>query len=89
MTVEEALNAIENDEAFDGRGYNEKVCVLIVETLADKKLKEEKEGKWIPADDAIIAGHCSACGWAAIYDETDVFGMPFCPNCGSKLETDK
>ncbi len=49
--------------------------------------ESRKTGKWIPADDAIIAGHCSACGWAAIYDETDIFGMPYCPNCGSKLET--
>ena len=46
MTVEEALEAIENNDAFDGLDYNREVCVLIVETLAGKKLKEEK-----PAND--------------------------------------
>ena len=47
---------------------------------------EQETGKWIAGYDLIIAGHCSLCGWNAIRGETDVLGMPYCPNCGSKME---
>ena len=47
---------------------------------------ERKTGKWIYEEDGIIHGHCSCCGFQAIYQETDVFGYDFCPNCGTKME---
>lgn len=42
-------------------------------------------GEWKEVDDAIITGTCSVCGWNAIFAETDVTGMPYCPNCGAKM----
>lgn len=47
---------------------------------------ERKKGAWIEEDDAIIHGHCSNCGWASVWQETDVFGMNYCPNCGAQME---
>lgn len=44
-----------------------------------------KHGRWEEEDDAIVHGHCSSCGWSAIWQKTDVFGMPYCPNCGAKM----
>ena len=46
---------------------------------------EPKHGRWIEEDDAIIHGHCSSCGWASVWQETDVFGMNYCPNCGADM----
>lgn len=48
-----------------------------------------KHGKWIKEDDAIITGMCSVCGWNSIFAETDVCGMPFCPNCGASMDRGK
>lgn len=49
---------------------------------------ERKKGKWIYEEDGIIHGHCSCCGFLAIYQETDVFGYDFCPNCGADMRGD-
>lgn len=48
-------------------------------------VQEIRRGRWIEEDDAIVHGHCSSCGWNAIWQETDVFGMPYCPNCGALM----
>jgi len=48
-----------------------------------------KHGEWIEEDDAIITGTCSVCGWFAIFAETDVTGMPYCPNCGASMDGGK
>lgn len=47
---------------------------------------EQKKGKWIEREDPIISATCSCCGWDAILFETDVAGMPYCPNCGAEME---
>ncbi len=47
---------------------------------------QPKKGKWMGSDDNTVAGYCSVCGWEALRYETDVAGMPFCPNCGAKME---
>ena len=44
-----------------------------------------KTGHWIEIEDEIITGKCSVCGWDAIFAETDVVGMPYCPNCGADM----
>lgn len=44
---------------------------------------ERKTGRWIYEE--VIHGHCSCCGFLAIYQETDVFGYDFCPNCGADM----
>lgn len=49
----------------------------------------ERKGHWIHEDDGIIHGRCSNCGWVAVWQSTDVFGMDFCPNCGARMEVDK
>ena len=46
-------------------------------------------GEWIEVNDAIITGTCSVCGWQAFFAETDVNGMPYCPNCGAKMDGGK
>lgn len=62
---------------------NIEVCKIALEAL---KQPERKKGKWIESKDTIISGACSCCGWNAIIFETDVAGMPFCPNCGAQME---
>lgn len=48
---------------------------------------EPKRGRWMhDKDDALHAGYCSCCGWMANIAETDVADMPFCPNCGAKMD---
>lgn len=49
-------------------------------------IEKRQRGKWIESNDIIIRGTCSCCGWDAIAMETDVVGMPFCPNCGAKMD---
>jgi len=50
---------------------------------------EQKKGKWIEIDDDLISGRCSQCGWEAHLYEDDVFGMDYCPNCGTRLEVEE
>ena len=45
-----------------------------------------KHGRWVYDEDAIVHGHCSVCGWCAIWQETDVFGSNYCPNCGARMD---
>ena len=42
-------------------------------------------GEWIEVDDVSISCRCSVCGWEAHLYEDDVYGMPYCPNCGAKM----
>ena len=51
----------------------------------NEDVPERNVGKWIEEDDGIIHGYCSNCGWMAIWQETDVFGMNYCPNCGADM----
>lgn len=45
-----------------------------------------KRGQWLKGDDETVSGECSVCGWEANYYETDVCGMPYCPNCGARMD---
>lgn len=47
-------------------------------------------GRWLetPEEDNVVSGICSVCGWEAEYYADDVAGMPYCPNCGAKMEGD-
>ena len=51
-------------------------------------IEERPKGKWIEVDNGLVSGRCSSCGWEAVIMETDVCGMPFCPNCGARMECD-
>lgn len=49
-----------------------------------------KHGRWIhDYDDVLISGACSVCGWHSIIMETDVADMPYCPNCGAKMDAEE
>lgn len=55
-----------------------------------RRVKELKpfstEGYWISyEDDSLLSGKCSVCGWKSHLYEDDVVGMPYCPNCGSRM----
>jgi hypothetical protein len=43
-------------------------------------------GEWIVPDDTVIACICSVCDWESNLYEDDVMGMPYCPNCGAKMD---
>ena len=45
-------------------------------------------GEWIEPDenDITTACICSLCDWRGHIMEDDVRGMPYCPNCGAKME---
>ena len=43
-------------------------------------------GEWIEVDDVSISCRCSVCGWEAHLYEDDVYGMPYCPNCGCRMK---
>ena len=47
---------------------------------------DRPQGKWIEVDDSLISCKCSVCGWEAHKYEDDVYGMPYCPNCGSPMK---
>lgn len=71
-------------EGNAGNAFAEASHIALHYPSAD--VQDVKHGRWIEEDDAIIHGHCSSCGWNAIWQETDVFGMPYCPNCGAKMQ---
>ena len=47
---------------------------------------DRPQGEWIEVDDASISCRCSVCGWEAHLYEDDVYGMPYCPNCGARMK---
>jgi len=49
-----------------------------------------RHGHWIDLDeDSTVACICSLCGWEGHYYEDDVRGMPYCPNCGARMEKEE
>ena len=44
------------------------------------------QGKWIEVDDSLISCKCSICDWESHMHEDDVYGMPYCPNCGAQMK---
>lgn len=70
--------------------YKNGTCKLEHWLKAQPTIEERKKGKWIvPQHDLVISGTCSCCGWDAILFETDVAGMPYCPNCGAEMREEK
>lgn len=56
-----------------------------IETQPTADVQEVKRGHWIYPDDYQIACTCSCCGWNGLLYESDVGDMPYCPNCGAKM----
>ena len=48
--------------------------------------EDRPQGEWIEVDDYFIRCKCSICGWESHKYEDDVYGMPYCPNCGAKMK---
>ena len=62
--------------------------MFIINNLIDKQpTVEPRKGKWIENEDEedTVVGRCSNCGWESYRYEDDVFGMPYCPNCGASM----
>ena len=49
-------------------------------------VSDRPQGEWIEVDDYFIRCKCSICGWESHKYEDDVYGMPYCPNCGAKMK---
>ena len=49
-------------------------------------VSDRPQGEWIEVDDISISCRCSVCGWEAHLYEDDVYGMPYCPNCGARMK---
>lgn len=47
---------------------------------------DRPQGEWIEVDDSLISCKCSICGWESHMHEDDVYGMPYCPNCGARMK---
>lgn len=54
---------------------------------------EVRHGEWVKPEDeweaCVISCICSVCGWRSYLFEDDVNGMPYCPNCGAKMDGEK
>ena len=53
--------------------------------MEDIPTADRPQGEWIEVDDVSISCRCSVCGWEAHLYEDDVYGMPYCPNCGARM----
>ena len=86
MTRQEAIERLadyfEYEDGLSADKDTQKAYKMAIEALK----VEPKHGRWIEEDDAIIHGHCSSCGWVSVWQETDVLGMNYCPNCGAKMD---
>lgn len=78
--IKELEPEVERVDDFVARTY-----VRAVINDIKKYPSAEKRGKWLAGDDETVSGECSVCGWEANYYETDVCGMPYCPNCGARM----
>lgn len=72
-----AIDALYHVDEYNGRSIE-----------AIKNLPSaERHGRWSHYyDDMLVSGTCSVCGWRSIIMETDVADMPYCPNCGSRMD---
>ena len=56
------------------------------ETLKNVPSAYQPQGEWVEVDDYSIRCKCSICGWESHKYEDDVYGMPYCPNCGTQMK---
>jgi hypothetical protein len=65
---------------------NRFVRKIVVDAIIQVPSVERPRGEWIEVDDSLISCRCSVCGWEAHLYEDDVYGMPYCPNCGAEMK---
>lgn len=73
--IDEYVSVFKKSDNKDIKGYIEHQPTI-----------EPKRGEWIKVDDVSISCRCSVCGWEAHLYEDDVYGMPYCPNCGASMK---
>ena len=62
----------------------------LISVMPEVNAAPVKPGRWIyPKEESTISGKCSCCGWEAHYYEDDVAGMPYCPNCGARMDLEE
>jgi len=90
MTREEAISIItkERDEDIFGGWTPHRKRIHEAFTLAIEALQADRpRGEWIDRKEEVdgflfIGRRCSNCGWW----ESGGFNLPFCPNCGAKMD---
>lgn len=96
MTQEEAMN-MSNEQAiqilipmrnmmYDQNGCPISDAVFALDKAIEALSTDEPQGEWIEVDDYFIRCKCSICGWESHKYEDDVYGMPYCPNCGARMK---
>lgn len=86
MKIEDAIRR------YESWAEDDRIDILIRKEhrqMADwlKELKTDRpQGEWIEVDDSLISCKCSICGWESHMHEDDVYGMPYCPNCGACMK---
>lgn len=86
-------DTLKNEMCEDCSGDCTRACtrdcyeVQLIKAQPTIEAEPVRRGKWLHTEDYItISGQCSECGWVSAVGETDVAGMPYCPNCGAKME---
>lgn len=81
----DAIRAVSKvDDYGDGIGFEVRSHCLVELELVPSA--DRPQGEWIEVDDVLISCRCSVCGWEAHLYEDDVYGMPYCPNCGARMK---
>ena len=70
----------------DGVIYGENISINCLQIA---NVRPVVKGIWIETDDPRVRCICSACGFEFLLYECDVFGMPYCPNCGASMEQEE
>ena len=90
IDTDEAIKAIADmPNCYNGFSDTyDKACIIgVLEELPTADVQEVRHGWWSHYyDDVLVSGTCSVCGWKSIIMETDVADMPYCPNCGAKMD---
>lgn len=90
---DEAYKAIDNcfhdeQDRISPADAKMNIYYLISESIMINALSvlDRPQGEWIEVDDSLISCKCSICGWESHMHEDDVYGMPYCPNCGARMK---
>ena len=86
--LEQVLNA---EEFFDTDNAKAQSDLALwfeerISELPKADVVEVRHGHWIRYDDLVVSCECSVCGEKFNLYEDDVFGYPYCPNCGAKMD---
>lgn len=77
---------IPQDDEF--KNFDRGDLIALIEAQEERigeLLADRPQGEWVEVDDVSISCRCSVCGWEAHLYEDDVYGMPYCPNCGAEM----